>query len=173
RNKEQGELTDQEQNSFVNWSENNKNIGDDEDDDEEDQLQIQGQATDEMLEIIAPMNPVLWQKLLPHMNIDWDHIKHYGKDKSKSQIQLQKKEELPIDDFRQSFTEYTDVVGHATVFQTSGIGVSELIGITEIIVNYVQRQYGSNLQQIVCNFIKDANHAVLNSQWMIIYTNSQ
>ncbi|KAA6355120.1 MAG: hypothetical protein EZS28_049353, partial [Streblomastix strix] len=96
RNKEQGELTDQEQNSFVNWSENNKNIGDDEDDDEEDQLQIQGQATDEMLEIIAPMNPVLWQKLLPHMNIDWDHIKHYGKDKSKSQIQLQKKEEQPM-----------------------------------------------------------------------------
>ncbi|KAA6383640.1 MAG: hypothetical protein EZS28_020835 [Streblomastix strix] len=30
------------------------------------------------------------------MNIDWDHIKHYGKDKSKSQIQLQKKEEQPI-----------------------------------------------------------------------------
>ncbi|KAA6374578.1 MAG: hypothetical protein EZS28_029895, partial [Streblomastix strix] len=60
-------------------------------------------------------------------------------------------------DFRKRFSVCTDVVGHATVFKTSGIGVAEPIGITETIVNYVQRQHGIHLQQMACDFIKDAN----------------
>ncbi|KAA6393795.1 MAG: hypothetical protein EZS28_010677, partial [Streblomastix strix] len=83
----------------------------------------------------------------------------YNQGKSTIGFNIQSKNLFSDDtegDFRKRFTVVMDVPLSATVFKAAPIGIAEPIDYTEGIVRFVQRQHGLKIEQMVCDFIKDA-----------------